>query len=196
MSIQLKINKKMNLKVPEFVCDQSPLGEHLDKYDVLKHLNNYGFNAIVGKPGSGKTSLLISFLTGKGPSKVYRKVFDNVLLVMPNSSIPSMKKNVFKNHHEDKMFNELNFNSMDNIMNKLHSYTEEKENTLLILDDVGASLKNKELQKQLRELIYNRRHLKCQIIMLVQSFTSIPKEIRKSFTNIFMFKPSKVEFEK
>ena len=31
--------------------------------------------------------------------------------------------------------------------------------------------------------------------MLMQSFLSCPKEIRKLLNNVFLFKPSKVEFE-
>ena len=64
------------------------------------------------------------------------------------------------------------------------------------MDDVGASLKNSEIQLILKTIIYNRRHLKVHIVMLCQSFQSIPKEIRKLITNCIMFKPSKVEFEK
>ena len=64
------------------------------------------------------------------------------------------------------------------------------------MDDIGASLKNLDIQKKLKTIIYNRRHLKCKIIMLCQSFQSMPREIRKLINNIIMFKPSKVEFEK
>ena len=114
---------------------------------------------------------------------------------MPTTSRNSMKKNIFKKHTEEKMYDELTYSSITDINNKLESYSEEKETTLLILDDVGASLKNNEIQKTLRKIIYNRRHLKVHIIMMVQSFVSVSKEIRKLFNNIFMFKPSKVEFE-
>ena len=196
MTIIIKKNKKMDLKIPEFNCDHNPIGEHLNKYDMLKHLNNYGFISIIGKPGSGKTSLLVSFLTGKGPNKVFRKCFNHVLVVMPTPSRNSMKHNIFENHPEDKLFDSLTFESLNEINNKLHNNSSQNENTLLILDDIGASLKNKSIQLLLREIIYNRRHLKVQIVMLLQSFISIPKEIRGMMTNIFMFKPSKNSFEK
>jgi Poxvirus A32 protein len=65
----------------------------------------------------------------------------------------------------------------------------------LILDDVGAVLKKAEIAKKLRQIMYNRRHLKTHIVILLQSHLSIPKEVRKLITNCFMFKPSKVEFE-
>jgi KaiC/GvpD/RAD55 family RecA-like ATPase len=193
--ITVKHNKSLKLKFPEFVCDDSPIGEHLNKYDMMKHLNAYSFDVIIGKPGSGKTSLLISFLTTKGSNKIYRKCFDNILLVMPTHSRNSLKNNIFEHHSEEKMYDELNTNSITDIYEKLKSYSDENENTLLILDDVGASLKDNSILKSLKTIIYNRRHLKCKIVMLIQSYKSSPLDIRKLVTNVFMFKPSKMEFE-
>ena len=135
-------------------------------------------------------------LTGTGKNKVFKKCFNHVLLVMPKHSRESMKVNIFKKHHEDKMYDTLNFESITSIKAKLTASTAEKENTLLILDDVGASLKSSEIQKELCEIIFNRRHLKCMIIILVQNFTSMPLSIRKLFTNVVSFKPAKKEFEK
>ena len=195
MKIELKENKKLNLDIPTFTCDNSPLGEHLNKYEMLSHLNSYSFTAVIGRPGSGKTSLVVSFLTGKGDKKVFRKVFNHVLVVMPSSSRNSMKKNPFKNHPDEKMFEELDLNTIETIYESLKESSENKEKTLLIMDDIGASMKNKEIQKILRKIIYNRRHLKVHIIVMLQSYISIPKEVRKMITNLFLFKPSKVEME-
>ena len=85
--------------------------------------------------------------------------------------------------------------SINDIYTKLQNYSAENENTLLILDDEGASLKDNTIQKVLKTIIYNRRHLKCKIVMLIQSYKPSPLDIRKLVTNIFMFKPSKMEFE-
>ena len=194
MSIEIKINKALILDIPEFNCDCG-LAEHLTKYDMLKHLNAYTFDIYCGKPGSGKTSLMVSFLSGKGDKQVYRKVFNNVVVIMPQTSIQSMKKNVFKKHDPSKMYDELDLETIQNIYKNLENASSEKENTLLIMDDIGASLKNNEIQKIFRKIIYNRRHLKVKVVILVQSFLSLPKEIRKLLNNIFLFKPSKVEFE-
>jgi KaiC/GvpD/RAD55 family RecA-like ATPase len=194
MSIQLKINKKIDLKAPKFLCDDNPLGTHLNQYDMLSHLNKFGFSGIIGRPGSGKTSLLISFLTATGKSRIFKKVFNNILLVMPTSSRNSLKKNIFSNLPEEKTYEDLSVSSITDIYNHLEEYSADNENTLLILDDVGASLKNPEIGKILRKIIYNRRHLKVHIITLLQSFLSVPKEIRKLYDNLFLFKPPKTEF--
>ena len=192
-TIEIKKNKKLKLKVPEFTCDGS-LNDNLDNYDMLKNLNGFRFTMFIGKPGSGKTSLMTSWLTSKGSKKIFRKVFDNVVAVMPTSSRASMKKNIFKNHPADKLFDELDHKSMSTIYTMLEEASEKKHTTLLILDDVGASLKNNDIQKQLRKVLYNRRHMKVHVIMLLQSFLSCPREVRKLANNVIMFKPSKVEF--
>jgi len=93
------------------------------------------------------------------------------------------------------MYNELTIDSITDIYTKLESYSDEKESTLLLMDDVGASLKTNEIQIILKKIIYNRRHLKVKIIMLCQSFISIPKEIRKLINNVVLFKPAKVEMQ-
>jgi ASC-1-like (ASCH) protein len=192
--IEIKKNKKIDLQPPNFNCD-GDLAPHLKSYDMLQHLNNFGFSGVIGKPGSGKTSLVISMLVSRKQNRVFRKVFDNVLLVMPTCSRESMIKNPFKNHHEDKMFDELTYGSITNIYNQLLANSENKETSLLILDDVGASLKDATIATILRKIIFNRRNLKVHIIVMLQSYMSFAKEIRKLFTNIIIFKPSKTEFE-
>jgi len=46
-----------------------------------------------------------------------------------------------------------------------------------------------------KKLIYNRRHLKLNIIITVQSFVNIPLDVRKNISNLILFKPSKKEFQ-
>ena len=190
MTLQIKKNKSLILEKPEFNCDDG-INPKLNNYDMLSHFNKYTFNGVIGKPGSGKTSLIMSWLSSK---KVFKKMFYHVLVVMPISSIKSMKKNPFKDHPEEKCFNELNLSSIEKIYNMLEENSSKNQNSLLIMDDVGASLKNPSIKTIMRKIIYNRRHLKVQIIILLQSFMSLEKEIRKLFNNVIIFKPSKVEF--
>jgi len=49
-------------------------------------------------------------------------------------------------------------------------------------------LKNKDTMNMFKELVYNRRHLRTTIFFLVQTFHSVPKELRRLFSNIFLFK--------
>ena len=114
-NIHLKINKKLNLQIPKFVCDDNPIGPHLSKYDMLQNFNAYSFDVYCGKPASGKTSLLVSFLTGKGKNKVYRKCFNHVYVIMPTSSRESMQKNPFQKHDPKKLYDELTLDTIEEI---------------------------------------------------------------------------------
>ncbi len=56
------------------------------------------------------------------------------------------------------MHDELTYGVLDDILESIKEDAEEKYNSLLILDDVTATLKNKELQTLLKRTIYHRRH--------------------------------------
>ena len=47
----------------------------------------------------------------------------------------------------------------------------------------------------LKRLIFNRRHLKLNIIITSQSYVNLPLDIRKNISNLILFKPSKKEFQ-
>ena len=60
---------------------------------------------------------------------------------------------------------------------------------------MGAYLKNNETKKILKELIMNRRHLHLSIFFLVQTYMSVERDVRKLFSNCFIFRCSKKEME-
>ena len=53
---------------------------------------------------------------------------------------------------------------------------------------MSAYLKNKDTLQLFKELIFNRRHLRTSIFFLNQTFMSVPKELRRLFSNVFLFK--------
>ncbi len=95
---------------------------------------------IAGAPGSGKTSMRVSLLQEK---QAYRKCFDHVFVVMPPSSARSLKKNKFEDH--DKMYDDLDYDTLSSILEHTRKSTNEKENSILIIDDFGAALKDNEI---------------------------------------------------
>ena len=101
----------------------------------------------------------------------FKKVYESVHVIMPRHSVASLKNNVFKNH--DKMHDELDFQTLSGISNKIKEAAEEEENSLLILDDVTVALKDKFVQRLLRDLILNRRHYRLSIWLLVQTYNAI-----------------------
>jgi GTPase SAR1 family protein len=188
MSISIKKNKSPNLAKCEMVCDGG-LHEKLNKYDVTQFLNGHETNLFLGKPRSGKTSLIYSFF--KGP---FKKVWHNIYLFQPTASRASMKDNIFESLSEDKKFNELNVDNLQQVMNSITN-EDKKYNNCIIFDDMTAYLKDTETLKLLKELIFNRRHLRTSIFFLVQTWYSVPKDIRKLFSNCFIFRVNKEELK-
>ena len=68
--IKLIKNKPVKLDIPKFLCDNNSVGEHLLEHPLTSLLNVYGFLCVIGRPGSGKTSMTISLITQKNP-KIY-----------------------------------------------------------------------------------------------------------------------------
>lgn len=180
MNIQeIKNPEALSLHPPTFVCDT-----------IIRHVpapwpSMASYIVITGPSRSGKTSLLVNLLTNK---KLYKQAFENVILVMPQHSITSLKRNIFEGLPPEKIFNDLTYNTIENIYHQVQDYSSDDENTLLILDDVTSNLKNPDLLKFLNMLVCNRRHLRLTIIMLVQFYNSIPLSNRKTITHLIMFK--------
>jgi hypothetical protein len=186
--ITIKKNEAPSLATCEMVCDGG-LHPKLNNFELTSFLNSHETNLMIGRPASGKTSLLYSFF--KSP-KVYRKVFHNIYLFQPSHSRASMKDNIFAKIPEEQCYEELDYDSLNSVMTAIKA-EDKKYNNCVIFDDMTASLKNADVKKMLKELIFNRRHLRTTIIFLVQTWYSVEKDIRKLFSNIFCFRVSKQE---
>lgn len=171
----------LHLKPPSFVCDR-PLSPHIPK----PFPNQHSFIVLCGASRSGKTSMMINMLTDR---RLYNRVFENVICVMPPSSVDSMKTNIFEGLDEHKKFGDLDPETLEIILGQLEAYSSMDENSLIVFDDVASSLKNKNIQKLLSHIIANRRHLKCSILLLVQWYNAVPLNIRKQINVLIMFAP-------
>lgn len=168
------------------LCD-AKLHPKLDNYDLTSFLNGHSTTLFIGKPKSGKTSLLYSFLKSK---EVFKGTFDKIFLFQPEQSRASMKDKLFDKIPDEQKFDELN---LENLMAVEESLSE--HNNVILFDDMTAYLKDPLIKKKLKELVFNRRHKHLSIIFLVQTYFSIEKDIRKLFNNLFIFKSSKKEME-
>jgi GTPase SAR1 family protein len=172
------------LKPVEFKCDNK-LAPHI----MPPFCNKSFFLIISGRPGSGKTSLLISMLSAKGKNRIYRNVFTKITLVMPKSSIESLRDNIFEDLPNEQQFDNLKPEIFQMIQDNKKSFSESKkpnQNQLLILDDVASQLRDYE--DQLKELCQNRRHLNLSIILLTQTMRDIPRPMRLLATDVIAFK--------
>ncbi len=182
---QVVKKSKLVFKPPGFKCDKC-ISEKIQPPLPSKA----AFLCIVGSAGSGKTSFMVNLLTNPN---AYKKVFHSVHVIMPPHSIASLKSNIFKKHN--KVYDELDWGTLDRISETVKEDAEEENNSLLILDDVTTDLKNLEVQKQLSDLIKNRRHYRLTIWLLTQTYNAIPLNVRKTISHLVLFKPrNKKEF--
>ena len=101
---------------------------------------------------------------------IMNKCFDKIYIFQPEKSRHSMKDKLFAND-------------------------DEVNNYCIIFDDQGAYLKNNDLKKIMKEFIMNRRHLHISIFFICQTYLSVEKDIRKMFSNAFIFRCAKHEME-
>ena len=187
MSITIKHHKKPILDVCKMTCDKA-LDKKLDNYEMTKFLNCHQSTVIIGKPQSGKTSMIYSLFKSK---KLLKNVYDKVFIFQPEASRASMKDKLFDKIPDDQKFNELSLENLESMQENL----DPEGNNCIIMDDQGAYLKNGEIRKKMKELMFNRRHLHVSIFFLVQTWFSIEKDIRKLFSNVIVFRVNKNEME-
>lgn len=183
---QIKENAKPKLKTCTMLCD-SKLHPKLDNYDLTSFMNNHSTTLMIGRPKSGKTSLLYSFFKSKD---IFKNTFDKIFLFQPEQSRASMKDKLFDRIPDDQKYEELTLENLNNVEENLSEH-----NNVIIMDDMTAYLRDKSIKKKLKELVFNRRHKHLSIIFLVQTYMSIEPDIRKLFSNMFIFKCSKREME-
>jgi hypothetical protein len=188
--ISLKKNSKPDLAVCKMNCDNG-IHKKLDKYELTSYLNCHSTNLLIGKPRSGKTSMLYSLFKHRD---LLRKCYHTIYLFQPSHSRVSMKDKLFEKLPDAQKFEELTYESLAYVLNEIKN-SPSTETNCIIFDDMTAYLKNKDTLILFKELIYNRRHYHTSIYMLVQSWYSVPKDIRKMWSNIFVFRVSKQEME-
>ena len=185
--IHLKRNKKPIMPVCDMICD-TMLHAKLNEYELTKFMNCHSTNLIIGKPGSGKTNLLYSLFKSK---TLFKKFMIKSFLFQPSVSRASMKDKIFDKLPDDQKFDELTLENLQLVNEML----DEDGNNCLIFDDMTAYLKDNSIRKLLKEMVYNRRHKHLSIFFLVQTWFSVEKDLRKLFSNMFIFRVSKQELE-
>tara|TARA_R110001632_G_C11345694_1_gene417887 strand:- start:911 stop:1663 length:753 start_codon:yes stop_codon:yes gene_type:complete len=144
------------------------------------------FKLICGRPGSGKTTLIINLLCKKG--KCFNNKFDRVYIFSP--SLTTIKNNPFTSIPENQIKMELTIDDLEGILSEIKG-TGDK--VLLIIDDcVNDITKSSELQRVLSKILMNRRHLageggSVSVMMTTQVYNKIPAPIRKTASHIYIY---------
>lgn len=168
--------------------------------DINKNIpNRNGFiYTLIGAPGTGKSSLLLSLFRDK---MYYKKKFENVFLITPESSFLSVDKHPFENHN--KVYHDLSEELIEGIYlelleNKKLCLEEKRplQHSCVIIDDFASDLKDIEIIRCLKKVLTKSRHIGCSFIFTLQAYNLFPLVLRKMITNITLFKPKNaVELE-
>ena len=154
-------------------------------------INKNHIAVFVGKSKSGKSNLLVNLLS-KGKNKdgfrqSYKKVYHDVIIVSP--SLKSFKKNIFDDIDEEKQFDVLNRNTLDFIDDFTETNSQLERNTLVIMDDVGSSLRNPSNERELGLQTQKHRHKRCSWWLVVQKYRDLPTSLRANMSAMFLFRP-------
>ena len=84
-------NKKPDLPHCVMKCDE-PLAEHLNNYEITKFMNKHSINLLIGKPGSGKTSLLYSLFKARGKKKIFKKSIPQLIFIYASTKPRQFKR--------------------------------------------------------------------------------------------------------
>jgi hypothetical protein len=140
---------------------------------------------IVGPPGSGKSNWAVSQLITGG---AYHRVFDSLHVVIPQNSRASFAKDPFLGH--DKNYNELTAETLGKIVADVKRTAASGGNSCLYIDDCAYTLKDKPIERLLRELFFNARHMRCSIFLVAQTLRSIPNKVRLASSHVLSFEPA------
>tara|TARA_R100000655_G_scaffold36467_1_gene70816 strand:- start:1024 stop:1788 length:765 start_codon:yes stop_codon:yes gene_type:complete len=181
---EIPYDKPINITKYEFTCDD------IDD-SIPPPLPQAGGFAmlIIGKPGMGKTTLILSLICKKG--KAFNRKFDRVYLFSP--SLITMKDDPFELIPEDQKFEEATY---DNLNGVLEEIKDSGEKVLIILDDVIADVRGKgkgSVENLLQKIFFNRRHLagaggSVSVIATSQAYNKIDPKLRKTASQVVFYK--------
>jgi hypothetical protein len=143
---------------------------------------------IVGKPGMGKTSLILSLVCKSG--KAFNRKFDKVYVWSP--SLITMEGDPFEMIPDDQKYEEATF---ENIQGVLDEIKDSGEKVLFIFDDVIADIRGKgkgAIENLLQKIFFNRRHLagaggSVSIIATSQTYNKIDSKLRKTASQLVFY---------
>jgi len=144
------------------------------------------FMVIVGRPGSGKTNLLLNLTAKHG--RAFNKKFDKVFLWSP--SLGTVNNDPFETLPDEQKFDDLTAENLQGVLDEIDS---SGDRCLFIWDDIISNFKNNgPLEKLCHKVLMNRRHLagsggSVSVILTSQVFNKTPAVLRKVATHLILF---------
>ena len=158
-------------------CD----GEDKDWKRVPYPMNTPTSQFIVfsGGPGSGKSSLMLSFLRTKPARRFFHRVYDKVFIFSPSTH--TIKKGLgLPTERLCKTFDTA-------LLEKHIKEVKPHERVLFVFDDLITSIKRG--VKPFLKLVFNRRHIGvgASVWVTTQRYNMLPLEARVNLTHLFFF---------
>lgn len=191
MKIKLIENEKPKLKKIDFSCDEK-ICEKLDEFPMIRdNLNSYNTTVLLGRQGSGKTSLTINIIL-----QLYKKKFHKIYVFMPETSRASLKRNIFEKLPPEQLIEELNNETINYVYEEIKQNSKDGLKSLVVMDDVQKALKDNGVISQFKNMVANQRHLKLVNLILLQNYFSLDNKVREIINNVIFFKMDKKQNEK
>lgn len=181
---------KPQVKLPKLLCDDE-IHPKLNQFPLTELMNRSFACLIAGKAGTGKTSLLVSFLSS--PS-LFKRCFDKIFVFMPPNSRASLKDSIFELLPEDQVFDELNLQTLGSVFERVESHSAHDERSLIVFDDVQNFFKG-ECERLITHMIANRRHNRLSMFFIAQSYKKVPRMCRLGMSDVFCFRLSKSDMD-
>ena len=172
------------------VCDK-PIDPKLEMYEAVKSaFSTPNFTIFSGAMGTGKSTVLIGML-----KTIFRKCFHDIFCIIPEISLHSISErdNVFSKYlDEEHLFHSYDVETLENIYEKVLANAKENYYSMLIIDDFGVNLRDRDTEKVLNKMIIKMRHLKLgAIFVLCQNYFQLGMKLREVASNIILFPTSK-----
>ena len=190
--MHIEVLEKPNLKKVKMNVDDI-IDERIMKYTMSADLfARTSFNVILGKMGQGKTSLITNFV-----KTIFRRAFEHMIVFIPTGSRKSIENDIYGKHIPDAdLYDALTPENLDEVIEKLEENADNGENTLLIIDDFQAALKDPEVLARLQKIVTRMRHMRTTIFILQQNFQKMAKFLRELVTNVITFNVGKSQLDK
>lgn len=144
--------------------------------------------ALIGRRGSGKGFLCLDLL-----KHFYKGMFSFIIWISPTFQLQAMTLNI-----EDNTGLVVFTEWRPEIITSLWAYMgtrnkgdregREKEQCLLVLDDVGLQGKKGRLSEQLDNIAFTSRHYGVSVIEMTQRITSLSTSVRSQLDALIMFR--------
>ena len=182
--IYIKKLPQPKLKRVDMTCDKI-IDKKLLEFPMIADCFAFNhFTMVVGGMGSGKSTVIKSFIEHP---KIWKKTYENIIIVMPFASRNSLAKDVYDVLPENQQFGELTPSVLNTIIGMCKDNSKHDENTLIIIDDFQSIFKDKEVERKMNELILMLRHIHTSIVLLCQNYKKTPLSLRDLVFNLIIF---------